>query len=272
MLLAIDVGNSSIHFGAFDLGGGGGRPAAEWRITTTPHKTADEYGIQMIEFLRLNGRDHEHVRGVAICSVVPILTPVLAEAAEKYFSCRPYVIGPSTRTGLKNRYNKPEDVGTDRIVNAVAVHRRRGGPAIIVDFGTATTIDVLTRAGEYLGGAISPGVMISAEALFARAAKLQVVELRPPRAAIGRDPVASIQSGVVLGYASLVDGMIDRIRAEIGARAHVVATGGLAPLILRQSKKIQEFRPYLTLEGLVALYQDRHALPTRARLSSRRRS
>jgi type III pantothenate kinase len=272
VLVAIDVGNSSIHFGAFELGGGGERLAAEWRITTTPHKTADEYGIQMIEFLRLNGYSHERVRGVAICSVVPTLTPALAEAAEKYFGCRPFVIGPDTRTGLKNRYHKPEDVGTDRIVNAVAVHRRRGGPAIIVDFGTATTIDVVTRAGEYLGGAISPGVMISAEALFARAAKLQVVELRRPRSAVGRDPVTSIQSGVVLGYASLVDGMIDRIRAEIGARAHVVATGGLAALILPESKKIQEFRPYLTLEGLLMLYHDRTGRQAQSRPKPRRRS
>ena len=253
MLLAIDIGNTSIHFGAF----AGTKLRAEWRITTTPHRTADEYGAQIVEFLRLKRLERRRVAAVAICSVVPTLTPAFVEATEKYFSCRADVIDGRTRTGLRNLYHKPEDVGADRLVNAVAVFRAQGGPAIIVDFGTATTIDVVTHAGEYLGGAISPGIMISAEALFARTAKLQSVELTHPQSAIGRDSVASLQSGIVFGYASLVDGMIARIRSELRRRPRVVATGGLAPIILQDSREIQEYRPYLTLEGLRLLLAQR---------------
>lgn len=250
MFIAIDIGNSSIHFGAFD----GKRLAAEWRITTTAQRTPDEYGVQMLEFLKLRGLGRKPVETTGICSVVPTLTPAFAEAAETYFRCRVETVNEGTDTGLKIRYREPKDVGADRIVNAVAVYHENGGPAIIVDFGTATTLDVVTAKGEYLGGAITPGVMISAEALFSKAAKLPVVELGRPRFAVGRDPISSIQSGVILGYASLVDGMVARFRREVGENARVVATGGLATMILPESTAIQDYRPHLTLEGLHYLF------------------
>lgn len=250
-MLAIDIGNTTIHIGGFE----GGRLKREWRITTRPHKTVDEYGMTIREFLRTGRMEKYRIEGAALCSVVPILTPVFSEAIEKYFGCRPLIVDHETPGGLKILYDPPRDVGPDRIVNGVAVLERKKGPAIIVDFGTATTFDVLSAAGEYRGGVIAPGVMISVEALFSRAAKLAMVQLTPPDRVIGRDTVSSVQSGVIFGYAAMVDGMVGKIRKEISGPARIVATGGLAELIAPHSKTIQEIRPFLTLEGLWIFYK-----------------
>ncbi|HLB95260.1 MAG TPA: type III pantothenate kinase [Nitrospiria bacterium] len=251
MLLAIDIGNTSIHFGVFAKD----KLKGEWRITTTPHKTSDEYGMTIKEFLRIGRLDARKIEGAVLCSVVPILTPAFSEAAMKYFHCKPLVVSFETKTGLKILYDPPRDVGSDRIANAVAAHHRYGEAVIIVDFGTATTFDILSQKGEYVGGIITPGLMISAEALFARAAKLSEVELTRPKTLIGQDTVSSVQSGLIFGYTAMVDGMVERIRQEMGGRFRVVATGGLANIIVPQSKTIEETRPFLTLEGLNLLYQ-----------------
>lgn len=256
MLLTIDIGNTSIHFGLFNKN----RLKGEWRITTAPHKTSDEYGMTIKEFLRIGRLDVRSIKGVALCSVVPILTAAFCEAAEKYFHCKPLVVNSKTKTGLKILYDPPRDVGADRIANAVAVQERYDESVIIVDFGTATTFDVVSKRGEYVGGIITPGVMISVESLFARAAKLPVVELSRPKHIIGRDTVSSIQSGVIYGYASMVDGIVQRIHRELGQRIRVIATGGIADTISRHCKTIEEMRPFLTLEGLNILYRmNKHA-------------
>jgi type III pantothenate kinase len=246
MLLTIDIGNTSIHFGVFDRN----RLKDEWRITTTPHKTSDEYGMTIKEFLQIGKIDVRLIKGVVLCSVVPILSSAFCKASEKYFRCRPLIVNFKTKTGLKILYDPPRDVGADRIANAVAARARYGESVLIVDFGTATTFDVVSKQGEYVGGVITPGVMISVESLFAKAAKLPVVELSRPKRIIGQDTVSSIQSGIIYGYASMVDGVVQRMRQEWGGRLRVIATGGLAEIISRYCKTVEEIRPFLTLEGL----------------------
>jgi type III pantothenate kinase len=251
MLLTIDIGNTSIHFGVFDRN----RLKGEWRITTAPHKTSDEYGITIKEFLQIGRLDARMIDGVVLCSVVPILSSAFCEAAKKYFHCKPLAVNFKIKTGLKILYDPPRDVGADRIANAAAARERYSESVLIVDFGTATTFDIVTKRGEYLGGVITPGVMISVESLFAKAAKLPVVELSRPKRIIGRDTVSSIQSGIIYGYASMVDGVVQRMRQEMGGRLRVIATGGLADIISRYCKTIEEIRPFLTLEGLKILYR-----------------
>ena len=252
MLLVIDIGNSSIHMGIFDAD----TLQGDWRITTTPHKTSDEYGMMIREFLQIHRLGDRKVDGVALCSVVPPLTGAFCEAAEKYFSNKPLVVDYETPTGLTLLYDPPRDVGADRIANAVAAHQRFKEAVIIVDFGTATTFDVVSSKGEYLGGIIAPGVMVSAEGLFSRAAKLSAVELIPPKTVIGQDTVASVQSGIIYGYASMVDGMIERIRESLQGPLRVLATGGQAQAIVPHCKWISEVQPNLTLEGLRILFSN----------------
>jgi type III pantothenate kinase len=250
MLLAIDIGNTAIHIGVFDKS----RLKGEWRITTKPHKTSDEYGMTVREFLHIARLADRKVDGAAVCSVVPNLTPEITGAVKKYFRCDTLIVDHDTATGLKILYDPPRDVGADRIVNAVAVNALYRESVIVVDFGTATTYDVVTRGGEYTGGVITPGVMVSAEALFARAAKLSAVLLAPPKRTIGQDTVGSLQSGIIFGYAAMVDGMVRRIGKEMGGRFRVIATGGQAELIAPHSETIEEIKPYLTLEGLRILF------------------
>jgi type III pantothenate kinase len=251
MLLAIDIGNTSIHFGVFARNGLKG----EWRITTTPHKTSDEYGLMIKEFLHTGQLNDKKIEGVVLCSVVPSLTPAFTEAATKYFHTKPLVVSHETPTGLKISYEPPRDVGADRVANAVAAHARYRESVVVVDFGTATTLDIVTQKGEYVGGIIIPGVLISAEALFARAAKLSEVEMTPPKTLVGRDTVGSLQSGIIFGYAAMVDGMVERIRQEIRGPIRVVATGGLADRITPYCKTVEETRPFLTLEGLRIIFE-----------------
>jgi type III pantothenate kinase len=251
MLLVIDIGNTHVVFGIFK----NEKLVGEWRIATHLHKTSDEYGILFTDLLSSGKVGVSKIKGAIVSSVVPPLTPIFQEMTEKYFSLKAMVVTHSLKTGLKIQYDHPKEVGADRVVNAVAAFRLFGGPVVIVDFGTATTFCVVSEKGDYLGGAIAPGLMISADALFARAAKLPRVELSKPKSVIGKDTVTSMQSGLIFGYAGLVNEMVDRIREEIGREALVVATGGLAPLIASECKTISKIRPTLTLEGLMIIYK-----------------
>lgn len=251
MLLAIDIGNTNIVLGVFK----GNRLRGDWRIATNPGKTADEYGILISDLFGAKRIRPDQIDGMILSNVVPPLSPIFIEMAHRYFGSGPLMVDGAMDTGLVNRYEPPRDVGADRIVNAVAAFERYGGPVIIVDFGTATTFCAITKKGEYLGGAITPGITISAEALFQRASKLPKVELIKPRSVIGRDTISSLQAGMVYGYAGLVDAMVIRMKRELGPKAKVIATGGQARLILSETKTIDEVRAYLTLEGLQILYE-----------------
>ncbi len=250
MLLAIDIGNTNIVWGVFD----GDQLVADWRIGTDYSKTTDEYAILLLDLLRVEDIGQERVDGVILSSVVPPLTPLFEELAETYFHCRPTTVSAEMKTGLTIAYANPREVGSDRIVNAAAAYRRYGGPLIIVDFGTATTLCAVTADGKYLGGAIAPGLRISAEALYARTAKLPKIELTRPKSAIGQDTVTSMQAGLIFGYAGLVDELVRRIQQEMGRDCFVLATGGLAGIIAPESRSIREVRPQLTLDGLALLY------------------
>ncbi|MBI3595814.1 MAG: type III pantothenate kinase [Nitrospirae bacterium] len=251
MLLAIDIGNTNIVLGVFQ----GRRLKGNWRIATRLAKTSDEYGILLLDLFRANDLRADRIDGVILSSVVPPLTPIFTEMSLRYFHSDPLIVDGAMDTGLINQYEPPRDVGADRIVNAVAAYQRYGGPVIIVDFGTATTFCAVSKKGEYLGGAITPGITISAEALFQGASKLPKVELAKPKSVIGQDTVSSMQSGMLYGYAGLVDAMVTRMKKELGPRAKVIATGGQARLILSETKTINEVRPFLTLEGLQILYE-----------------
>jgi type III pantothenate kinase len=251
MLLAIDIGNSNVVLGVFD----GERLRASWRIGTKASITADEYAMIMKDLFGFAGIEFKQIDGVIISSVVPPLLPVMSEMCRKYFKLEPLVVTSETRTGITLKYDNPREIGADRIVNAAAAYKLFGGPLIIVDFGTATTFCAVTKNGEYLGGAITPGVKISAEALYQRAAKLPRVELVRPRTVIGRDTVSAMQAGILFGYAGLVDGIVERMKKELGADAVVIATGGLAELVAPETKTINEVRPDLTLQGLRLLYE-----------------
>jgi len=246
MLLAIDVGNTHTVLGLFD--GDGIR--AHWRVATRKDATPDEMGVLLRELFAGAGIDPAAVSGMIVSSVVPDLDEVVAKAGSRYFRREPLFVEPGVKTGLPILYENPHEVGADRIVNAVAAVAKYGAPVIILDFGTATTLDVVSPKGEYLGGVIAPGLGISAEALFARAARLSRVPLKRPRRVIGANTEESIQSGLFHGYVSLVDGLVERVRAELGARARVVATGGLARVFEGEMPFLDAVDPGLTLDGL----------------------
>lgn len=251
MVLAVDVGNTNIVSGVYR----GKDLLAHWRISTDKRRTADELGLTLSHFLERRGISPASIRAVVIASVVPPLTPALEEMSEKYFGTRPIVVSPGIKTGMKIMYEDPREVGADRIANAIAAYEKYGGPAIIVDFGTATSFDVISADGDYLGGAIAPGIGISTEALFRSAAKLPRIEIVRPRSAIGKNTVAGMQSGIVYGFAGQVDELVRRIRVEMGEEARVIATGGLADLVSGESKTIQFIDPLLTLDGLRIVYE-----------------
>ena len=250
MLLAIDIGNTNVVLGVFD----GERLRESWRIGTKTQITADEYAMILKDLFGFAGLDLGQIDGVIISSVVPPLLPVMAEVSRKYFSLEPLVVTAELRTGITLTYDNPGEIGADRIVNAVAAFKRFGGPLIIVDFGTATTFCAVTKDGAYLGGAIAPGLKISAEALYQRAAKLPRVELSRPRTVIGKDTVSAMQAGILYGYAGLVDGIVERMKQELSSDAKVVATGGLAGLVAPETTSITAVMPDLTLEGLRILF------------------
>jgi type III pantothenate kinase len=257
MLLAIDVGNSNIVLGVFE----GERLAESWRLQTLRERTADEIGILVTHLFAERGVKKSAVDGIIISSVVPPLTGTMEEMAERYFGQTPLTVDPAANSGMPILYSPASDVGADRVVNAVAAYeifgRTERRPVIAVDFGTATTFDVISIAGEYIGGVICPGIGISADALFQRAARLPRVDVRKPPSIIGQTTVTSMQAGLFFGYVSMVDGIVQRIRAELpsGDRAICVATGGMAGVLSNETSVIQHVEPDLTLIGLKLIWQ-----------------
>jgi len=257
MLFAIDVGNTNIVLGVFD----GDALTHSWRLATLRERTADEIGILVTRLFERGGIDLARVDGIILSSVVPPLTRPMEEMAERYFGRAPMTVDPASNTGMPVRYSPPSDVGADRVVNGVAAYESYGRagriPVIVVDFGTATTFDAISGAGEYLGGVICPGIGISADALFQRAARLPRVDVRKPPTVIGQTTVTSMQSGLFFGYVSMVDGIVTRMRAELqdGSRARCIATGGLAEIIAAETTTIEDVAPDLTLQGLRLVWQ-----------------
>ncbi len=254
MLLVIDVGNTNTSLGVYE----GERLAWHWRLTTARERTPDEYGVHARILFELAGLDFKSIHAIAIASVVPQLNYTLNRMAEEYFHLTPLFIDHATDTGMEILYQPPSDVGADRIVDAVAAVAKYGAPCIVVDFGTATTFDAIDAQAKYLGGVITPGINISSDALFARAARLPRVEIKRPQRVVGKSTVSAIQSGLYYGYAGLVDGILRRMMEEIGdngASVPVVATGGLAPLIATASELINTVDDTLTLDGLRIVYE-----------------
>jgi type III pantothenate kinase len=246
MLLAVDVGNTNITLGLYQ----GKELGPRWRLATVHDRMPDEYGLQIIGLLAHAGFTSNEISGICLASVVPPLTSKVVEACQQYLSCDPLVVDAGVKTGVRIRYEDPRAVGADRVADAAAVQQLYGGPACVVDFGTATTFDGISKEGDYLGGAISPGIGIASEALFLHAAKLPRVDLQRPPTAIGRNTVHAIQSGLLFGYAALVEGMVARFRSELGPEMKVIATGGLAEIVSRETDVLKIIAPWLTLDGL----------------------
>ncbi len=254
-LLVVDVGNTNVALGIFDYTAGEGKLSQHWRLSTHREQTSDELAITLHALFEHEGRSASQITDVILSSVVPPVVPIWERVSTKLFGRAPYMVGPGMRTGMPVRYDNPHEVGADRIVNAVAAFEMYGGPIIAVDFGTATTFDCISRNGEYMGGVICPGIHISMDALFDRASKLHRVEIATPKSVIGKTTTGALQSGLLYGYAGLVDSMVERIRPELGDDARVIATGGLARRISKESRAIETVVPFLTLEGLRILFE-----------------
>jgi type III pantothenate kinase len=251
MILVFDVGNTNMVIGVLERE----KLLTHWRIRTDKLRTADEYGMILKSLFQERGLERSKITAVIISSVVPNLMMELEGMSKQYFNCQPLVIGPGVKNGLAIKYENPREVGADRVVNAVAGFHKYGGPLIIVDFGTATTFCVISAQGEYLGGAIAPGIIISTEALVSRASKLPRVELIKPKSLIGKNTVASMQAGIIYGFVGQVEGIINRMKNELNVNPVVVATGGLARLIAEETEAIDIIDEFLTLDGLRIIYE-----------------
>jgi type III pantothenate kinase len=251
MLLAIDIGNTNIVLGLYQ----DKQLITHWRLATQAERTADEYGVILTQLVAYAGFGAETIGAIAVSCVVPPMLTTAQELAQKFFKLEPLIVGPGIKTGMPILYESPKDVGADRIVNGIAAYEKYHDSCIIVDFGTATTIDLISKKGEYIGGAIAPGLSISLEALVQRASKLPRIEVVKPKEVVGRNTVSSIQAGIFFGYVGLVDGIVRRIEKENGVKAKVVATGGLAPLVASECDTISEVDEFLTLDGLRIIYE-----------------
>ena len=292
MLLALDVGNTNTVLGLYRLDEGesasasnaaslrssddgacattkagpvAAELAAHWRVTTHRTQTSDEYGVLFLNLFNMQGISSDQVKHIIISSVVPPVESTLRRVCEKYFHLQPLFVEPGIKTGMPMLIDNPTELGADRLVNAIAAYERYGGPCIVVDFGTATTFDVISAKGEYLGGAIAPGLGISADALFARAARLGRVDIRRPARVIGTNTVTHLQSGLYFGYIGLVDGILERMTAELETQPRVVATGGLARQISADSRYVKQIDDMLTLDGLRILFERNRSARPRAR-------
>jgi type III pantothenate kinase len=251
MLVTIDIGNTNIAVGVFD----GDRLKVTWRVATGIHRLADEYGTLFLNLLQRQGILLSKIRGAALCSAVPPLVSTLHEVCQEYLGISPLVVEPGVKTGIRITIDNAREVGPDRIVNAVAAHHLYGEPVIIIDLGTATTFDVVSGGGDYLGGAIAPGIAIATEALFTRTAMLPRIELVRPKQVIGRSTISAMQSGIVFGYIGLIEGMVRRIEQELGSKTKVIATGGYAQLLAEETPAIDIVNSDLTLVGLRLIYE-----------------
>jgi type III pantothenate kinase len=277
MLLALDVGNTNTVLGLYKLdaepyattevatGGAESTLAAHWRVTTHRTQTSDEYGVLFLNLFAMRGISVEQVTHIIISSVVPPVEGTLRQVCRDYFHIQPLFVEPGIKTGVPVLQDNPADLGADRLVNSIAAYERYGGPCIVVDFGTATTFDVISAKGEYIGGAIAPGLGISADALFARAARLGRVDIKRPAKVIGTNTVTHLQTGLYYGYIGLVDGILERMIAELGASPHVIATGGLARQISEDSRYIKQIDDMLTLDGLRILFERNRSARPRSR-------
>jgi len=254
MLLTIDIGNTNLTLGIYR----GDRLDAHWRLATDHARMPDEYGLQFLGLLSHAGLTPQALNGVCLASVVPPLSGRVVQACREYLGQEALVVDPGIKTGVRIRYEDPRAVGADRVCDAVATKHLYGGPACIIDFGTATTFNALTREGDYLGGAITAGIQLAAEALFTHAAKLQRIDLQRPPSVIGRNTVHAMQAGLIFGYVSMVEGMVARFRSELGEEMKVIATGGLAEIVARETKVIDIISPWLTLEGLRIIWELNH--------------
>lgn len=260
VLLTIDIGNTNITLGAFR----GEELVGSWRVGTGVYRLADEYAPSLLYLLERQGIIPEEIKDISLCSVVPPLAAMFSELCRKYFHTEPLVVGAGIKTGVRIVMDNPREVGADRVVNAAAAHHLYKGPVIVIDFGTATTLDVVSKEGDYLGGAIAPGIMIAAEALFTRTSQLPRIELVPPKRAIGTNTISAMQSGVVFGYIGLIEGLVARIQAELAEPAKVIATGGLAEAIAKGIPIVEDINLNLTLIGLRLIYRMNRPWPGQA--------
>jgi type III pantothenate kinase len=254
MLLTIDIGNTNLTLGLYE----GEQLGAHWRLATDHNRMPDEYGLQFLGLLQNAGKTVKDIHGISLASVVPPLTGRVVQACREYLKQESLVVDAGVKTGIKIRYDDPKAVGADRVCDAVAVMKFYGGPACVVDFGTATTFNAITKEGEYLGGAITAGVNLAAESLFTRAAKLPRIDLQRPPSVIGRNTIHAMQSGLLFGYVSMVEGMVARFRSELGSEMKVIATGGMGEVIAKETQVVDFIAPWLTLDGLRIIWELNH--------------